>query len=362
MRRTGRKLFRNLRGVGNFYKRKYVFQLTQQPIDLFFAGVSGNNTLLGDFDLSTLGNITQDGNQMLGEIQAIGDLFTYGRVAKARLFWRTSGDKTNARYNLNSANSGANASSGIQAGNIGNATGGVSGDFCGTYPHDSNQSPWYSNTTGTQSGAYVGSEAYQRVVQQRGFKAGSLWAGSRTFKPAVLKQNINTFSVNVTGTQKMAQLTDYKKTYNRWFKTNSPVDNLTILTTAAQDAVLETIRYTGLNLSLPQVGCYGMLPNALGATQVNPTFANGDYFTNVWLEIEVQWKDALSSLSNPNQSTGFQRTQPPNMAAPVRAAVEDAVNTINSFNGPSMAKMGRFTDAADAISSGLGILSRMKRD
>lgn len=364
MRRTGRKLFRNLRGVGNFYQRKYVFQLTQQPIDLFFAGASGNNTLLGDFDIQSLGATTQDGLVMQGEIEAISDLFEYARVARARMFWRTSGDKTNARYNLGIDHTGGNAKSGVPANTLGNATGGISGDFCGTYPHDANQSPYYSNTSGTQSSAFVGSENYNKVNQQRGFKPASLWAGSRAYKPSILRQNIDTFAVDVSGTPAMATATEYKKVYNRWIKTNNPFANINIVGTNQNRFTM--VRYNGMNLSLPQVGCFSLMPNVSGPTQTNPVFGNGDYFTNVWLEIEIQWKNALSSMSNPTTAPTGRQQEPINdflrhKAAQALSAASTVTDGPNG-DGPPLPKLGRFSDAADAVVAGMNILSRMKRD
>lgn len=359
MRRTRGKLFRNLRGVGNFYSRKYVFQLTQQPIDLFFNGTAGNNTLLGDFDIASLAQTTQEGTNMQGEIDAINRLFEYARVKRARIFWRTSGDKTNARYNLDGAFTGSGAGAGISAGSLANPKASVSGDFCGTYPHDANQGPWYDNTSGTQSTAFVGSEPYARVVMQRGFRPASLWAGSRTFAPSILRQNIDTWAVKVVGNNQMATATEYRKVYNKWIKTYNPFGSINIVATNRNN--FDNVRYNGINLSLPQVGCYSMVANASAATTVNPVFGNGDYFCNVWIEIEIQWKNALSQLSNPVTAPTLKRENPEptvfNMA-PIAAAAKDAIQG----DGPPLPKLGRFSDAADAVVAGMNILSRMKRD
>jgi len=364
MRRTGRKLFRNLRGVGNFYSRKYVFQVTEQPIDLFFNGKAGNKTVLGDFDLQSLGATGQNGVQKLSEISAIGELFEYARVSKARMFWRTSGDKTNARYNLDASWVGLGAGAGISAGNIGNTTGGVSGDFCGTYPHDANQAPFYTNTSGTQSSAFTTDETYSRVVAQRGFRPGSVWGGTRSFKPSILRQNIDTWQVRAAGNNVMATATEYRKVYNKWIKTNSPMGSINIVATNRN--VFDTVRYNGINLSIPQVGCYTMVANASAATTVNPTFGNGDYFMNVWLEVEIQWKNALSALSNPDDVPTLQQQEPINdfLRHKAAQALSGASTVIDGPNGdgPPLPKLGRFSEAADAVVAGMNILSRMKRD
>lgn len=363
MRRPRRKLFRNLRGVGNFYTRKYVFQYTQQPLNLWFGGTAANRTLFGDFDLESLAALSQDGTAYLAEINAINSLFEYGRVSKGRIFWRTSGDKTNARYNLGPENVGTGPGDGVAASSLGNATGGVSGDFCGTYPRRSITAPFLPNLNqAPYSTAELAVENFSRVVNHKGFKQASLWAGSRAFIPSVMKQDITTYDFTTNlGSKELAQNTGYYPVYRKWWRTNMVPANFVAFT--ANEATLNQIRYQGINLSVPQVGCYTMVADATTPTTPLPTYGNGDYFTNVYLEIEIQWKNAISSLSNPAEAQNMRQTPAPAPPVNIPAALKSGMRTLTEHvDGPSLSKLGRFSEAADAVVSGMNILSRMKRD
>lgn len=361
MRRAGRRLFRNLRSVGNFYSRKYVFALTQQPIDLWFGGAPGNTTILGDFDIETLANTTPFGGATnLAEITAISSLFQYARVKKARLFWRTAGDKTNARFNLGAFNTGAASGGGIAAGASIYMLG---TDFCGTYPHRSQIAPNFGNTLPQPySVAFAAGEPYITVVQNPGFKSASLWAGSRSFLPSLLRRDPTVYTRSAGANVTYQQQNSMYPVFNKWIRINVPQAS-TGLDDSGENVEITNVRYQGMNLSLPQVGCYSQ--QATTVTDTRAVMTNGDYFTTIYLELEIQWKSALSTLSNPEPvAFNLKRPAPVTLATgPIKEEIVNGVyNAFTENGGPPLPKIGKFTDAADAISSGLGLLTRMKRD
>lgn len=366
MRRPNRGIWRNLRGVGNFYTRKYVFGVTQQPIDLFFGGTfGGNRTVLGDFDLESLAATSVLGATNLAEITAISNLFTYARIRRARIFWRTSGDKTNARYNLGAADQSSGPGSGIAANTLAIANpGGTTGDFCGTYPRRGNEDPNATSYSMTSlqlqpySVAFVAQEPYQSVVQQTGFRRGSVWGGQRTFIPSVLENRQFAYQINVSGSPKLQIQQNYKPAFSPWMRTYQETNVNTLNYNYMEN--FRAMRYQGMNLSVPQVGIYSMNQNGINAL---PTYGKGDYFLNVWIELDIEWKKAVSSGSN-QTTPGFQlQEQDPNGFTHVVEKVKDGIYDAYTTNdGPPLPKVGKFAEAADAISSGLGLLSRMKRD
>lgn len=378
MRRTRRRGFRNLRGLGNFYSRKYVFTITQQPIDLWFGGVPGNVTVLGDFDIETLSNTTPvGGTTMLGEINAISSLFQFARVKRCRLFWKTSGDKTNARYNLGNFNQGGAGGGGVAAGANANMLG---TNFCGTYPRRGDIAPNFDNIgPPPYTVAFAPLEPYNTVMQRAGFKPGSVWGGSRSFLPSLMRRDPTIFPVRDTdGNQNYRQQSNMYPVYNKWVRTNVPqqtaADNTSIIDPMGENVEVTNIRYQGMCLSLPQVGSYSQQNIAANAAtgDVRAVMTNGDYFTTLYLEIELQWKSAVSSLSMPEPVAEAQRrfdalNASMQTAGKVRSAVRDTISAFGTngkegTDGPPLPKLGRFSDAADAVVAGMNILSRMKRD
>lgn len=364
MRRPRRRLFRNLRSIGNFYSRKYVFTLTQQPIDLWFGGAPGNTTILGDFDIETLANTTPfGGSTMLSEINSFCSKFEFARVKKVRMFWRTAGDRTNARFNLGAFNTGTSAGGGIAAGANQYMLG---TDFCGTYPRRGNIAPNFGNNAAQPySVAFASGEFYNTVVQQPGFKAASLWSGSRTYLPNLLRRDPTVYTRrNASGDASYQQQNNMYPVFNKWVRSNVP-QSATGLDSSGDNVELTNIRYQGMNISLPQVGCYSQQQvGTLGANgDTRAVMTNGDYFTTIYLELELQWKGALSSLANP-EPVGFSQKRPAPAAVPgIKEEIVNGVyNAYTENGGPPLPKIGKFTEAADAISSGLGLLSRMKRD
>lgn len=296
MHKRGRGSFRSIRNVGNHYERKFLFTLTDVPIDLWNGGTPGNRSLRTDFTIRDLENLTDqtiDGGALTtgvyqaADIAGLCNLFKLARVKRARLFWKTAGDKTDARYNIGNV------------GNPGFVAANNDADACFTYKRDVQEQPYFDNPTnviGTgYTSYYLKPEPASQACQNAKLRKHSVWGGSRTFIPSQLREQTIVEQAFDSGTGQYGYGTKngYYPIYNRFWQTRPPQSaEVGTLSTP----LFEDMQYNGITLNFPQVSKMSDYTVAVipSGAAYNGT---GSYKLCVWMEVTIEFKNARSSAN-----------------------------------------------------------------
>lgn len=321
MRRHSRGIFRSIRDVGSFYKRKFLWTLTPTPIDLSFNGTSGNQTLRCDFSLADLAGTTDMvpvsnpaatssmGIYQLNDINDLSDLFLQARVSKCRVFWEVTGDRTNARFNL-----GTIPQVGVQT----PTSSANDGDACLSFKRDLQQQPYFQNPQRAFAGtpynqAYTVPEHVASVLQQKTVRRHSVWKGSRTFIPSQLRVD-NVVQQAYDGTAVgFNTAANFYPIYKRWSLTSPP--NASNIGQAYPN--FPQVLYNGISLSYPQIVMQNTFSNVTGAEGIVATApgaatVTGNYFLTVWMETEIEWRRPVSSANTIEYGPAPGRAAEPN--------------------------------------------------